>query len=104
MKERNETYIVEIKRILENARQKAYNAINSSMVEAYWQVGKRIVEQQQKGEKKAEYGEFLIKQLSKKLTAEFGNGFSERSLRDFRQFYITFPDYDSSIGAHCAPN
>jgi predicted nuclease of restriction endonuclease-like (RecB) superfamily len=84
-------YIVEIRQIITEAQQKAYTAINTAMVEAYWLIGKRIVEQEQQGEKRAVYGEYVISQLSKALTEYFGKGFSERSLRDFRQFYLTFP-------------
>lgn len=85
-------YITEIKQILAQARQKAYSAVNTAMVEAYWLTGKRIVEEEQNGNNRAEYGKEIIKNLSKELGAEFGKGFSERSLREFRQFYQTFPD------------
>ncbi|MEI6090800.1 MAG: PDDEXK nuclease domain-containing protein [bacterium] len=91
---RDYQYITEIKSILEEARQKAYSAVNTAMVEAYWLVGKRIVEQEQKGELRAEYGQYIIKLLSKELTESFGNGFSERSLREYRQFYQTFPEFE----------
>lgn len=85
-------YITEIKQILAQARQYAYSAVNSAMVEAYWLVGKRIVEEEQNGADRAAYGKDILKSLSKELSAEFGKGFSERSLREFRQFYQTFPD------------
>ena len=85
-------FIQEIKRIVTNARQKAYAAINSAMVEAYWQMGKRIVEQEQQGKDRADYGSQLLKSLSKELTAEFGKGFSVNSLYYFRQFYLAFPE------------
>lgn len=62
------------------------------MVEAYWQVGRRIVEEEQKGKGRADYGTQLIKSLSKSLTNEFGKGFSAANLKSFRQFYLTFPD------------
>ncbi len=62
------------------------------MVMAYWRIGKRIVEEEQLGEKRAEYGAFLIKQLSERLTKEFGKGFSIVNIKNFRQFYLTFPD------------
>ena len=84
-------YIAEIKQILREARAKAYTAVNYAMVEAYWLTGKRIVEETQQGEHRANYGEQVIKNLSKSLTAEFGNGFSERNIRNFRQFYQMFP-------------
>ena len=87
-------YINEIKKILKNARQKAYTAINSAMVEAYWEIGRRIVEEEQSGRERAEYGKEIIKNLSKELTEEFGKGFGERNIRNIRQFYILFSDYE----------
>lgn len=85
-------YISEIKQILAQARQKAYTAVNTAMVEAYWLVGQRIVIEEQNGRARAEYGKEIIKNLSIELTQSFGKGFSERSLREFRQFYQIFPD------------
>lgn len=85
-------YISEIKAILAQARQKAYSTINAAMVEAYWLIGKRIVEEEQKGKTRAEYGESILKNLSIALTAEFGKGFSYANLRNFRQFFLTYPD------------
>lgn len=85
-------FLVEIKHILEQARRRAYSAVNTAMVEAYWTIGKRIVEEEQNGNERAEYGSYLIKELSKELTKEFGSGFSGRNLRNFRQFYLSFPD------------
>lgn len=82
----------EIKAILQNARNKTYQAINTAMVETYWQIGKRIVEQEQHGENRAAYGESILKKLSKILLSEFGKGFSYANLRNFRQFYLTYPD------------
>lgn len=85
-------YISEIKQILSSARQKAYAAINTAMVEAYWQIGKRIVEEEQNGEKRAEYGKKVLENLSIELSTDFGKGFSLRNIRNFRLFYLTFPD------------
>jgi predicted nuclease of restriction endonuclease-like (RecB) superfamily len=62
------------------------------MVEAYWNIGKRIVQEEQKGRDRADYGAELIKSLSKSLNAEFGNGFSVANLKNFRQFFLTFKD------------
>ncbi|RLA06041.1 MAG: DUF1016 domain-containing protein [Gammaproteobacteria bacterium] len=81
----------DIKQILQLARTKAYTAVNTAMVEAYWCIGKRIVEQEQQGKKRAEYGKKILKTLSKALNSEFGKGFDERELRRMRQFYICFP-------------
>ena len=80
-----------VAQILRSARSKAYRAVNFTMVEAYWNVGRLIVEEEQEGRKRADYGQALLKNLSDKLTKEFGNGFTERNLRNFRQFYLWFP-------------
>lgn len=87
-------YINEIKKILKNARQKAYTAVNSAMVEAYWEIGRRIVEEEQNGKERAEYGKEILQNLSKELTEEFGKGYSYRTLREIRQFYLTFSDFE----------
>ena len=87
-------YISEIKKILKNARQKAYTAVNSAMVEAYWEIGRRIVEEEQNGKERAEYGKEIVKNLSKELTEEFGKGYSYRTLREIRQFYLMFSDFE----------
>lgn len=81
----------EIKVILETARNQAYTAANSAMVQAYWNIGKSIVEQQGKSER-AEYGKKLLQELSPKLTRDFGKGFTTSNLRNMRQFYLTFPN------------
>ena len=87
-------YITEIKQILAQARQNAYQAINSAMVEAYWKIGEKIVIEEQNGNERAAYGEAVLKELSIALTAEFGKGFSYSNLRNFRQFYLTYPDLE----------
>ena len=80
----------QIKRILSEARNKVYQTANFAMVEAYWNIGKSIVEQQD-GEEKAEYGVRLIAELSKQMTTDFGKGFTVANLKNMRQFYLTFP-------------
>jgi hypothetical protein len=65
-------FIEDIKFIVNSGRNRTYAAINFYMVETYWKIGERIVMEEQKGEKKAEYGAYLIKELSKKLTADLG--------------------------------
>lgn len=85
-------YIADIKAILSEARVKAYNVVNGAMVEAYWRIGESIVNNEQSGESRAVYGDKTLKELSKALTAEFGRGFSYANLRNFRQFYLTYPD------------
>lgn len=84
----------DIKSILERARSKTRSAINSAMVEAYWLIGQRIVEEEQQGDVKAKYGQRLLENLSIELSAIFGKGFSYANLRNFRQFYLTYPDQE----------
>ncbi|MCC6500255.1 MAG: DUF1016 family protein [Anaerolineales bacterium] len=88
----NPNFFEEVRGILAQARQKAYAAVNVAMVEAYWQIGRRIVEEEQSGKERADYGAALIKELSKQLTSEFGKGFAVANLWNFRQFFLTFPD------------
>ena len=73
--------------LLENARRASARAVNSIMTATYWEIGRRIVEVEQGGEVRAEYGKALLKQLSSDLTAKFGRGFSERNLEQMRLFY-----------------
>jgi predicted nuclease of restriction endonuclease-like (RecB) superfamily len=82
----------DIKAILEQARSKARSAVNSAMVEAYWLIGQRIVQEEQRGSSRAVYGEQLLSKLSQALSAGLGKGFSYANLRNFRQFYLTYPD------------
>lgn len=79
-------FFTDVRAILQDARNKAYVSINFIMVEAYWQIGKRIVEEEQHGKERAAYGEGLLKMLSKELTDEFGKGFSIANIKNFRQF------------------
>lgn len=80
----------QIKQILLQARSKVLTTVNTAMVQAYWHVGKLIVEAQG-GEERAAYGDDLIKRISNRLTKEFGKGFSARNLRNMRQFYASYP-------------
>jgi predicted nuclease of restriction endonuclease-like (RecB) superfamily len=89
----------EIRAVLEASREGAYRAVNAAMVQAYWQVGRLIVEHEQDGRKRATYGEAVLEDLSRRLTAEFGRGFDERNLRYMRQFYLVFPSADEKVNA-----
>lgn len=86
----NEKFYNEIKNILNIARNKVYKTANFVMVEAYWNIGKSIIEEQG-GNEKAEYGAGLIKELSKQMTLDFGKGFTVTNLKYMRQFYLMFP-------------
>ena len=79
----------EIKSILVNARNKVYHTANFAMVEAYWNIGKKIIEEQG-GKDTAEYGQGLLQELSKQMTRDFGKGFTVTNLKYMRQFYLTF--------------
>ena len=81
----------QIREILLTARQKAYQSIGSVMVETYWEIGRRIVEEEQDGQLRAQYGKSMLESLSGKLTEEFGKGFNIRNLRYMRSFYLKFP-------------
>lgn len=82
----------DVRTILRDARGKAYAAANAAMVDAYWRIGRRIVEEEQGGAVRAEYGSQLIRHLARALGEEFGKGMSVANLKNFRQFYLTFPD------------
>ncbi len=86
--------LLDIKNIIISGRRLAYNAINSACIMTYWNIGKRIVDDEQGGEERAKYGHKLIKALAESLTSEFGKGFSERNLNYYRQFYLYFPDFE----------
>lgn len=96
------TLINDLHALVEASRDSAYKAVNSAMLDMYWNIGKRIVEEEQKGDQRAEYGKKLLKTLSDDLTANYGKGFSDRNLRYYRKFYIMFPDKE--IWNACVPN
>lgn len=84
----------DIRAILQEARKIVARNTNTAMTAAYWLIGKRIVEEEQHGASTAKYGEHLLENLSKDLTAEFGNGFSYANLRNMRLFYRTYSDFE----------
>ncbi|MCT7469763.1 PDDEXK nuclease domain-containing protein [Aliarcobacter cryaerophilus] len=80
----------EIKELLYSAKNRVYQTINTTMTQTYFQIGKRIVEEEQGGETRAEYGSALLKNLSSELIKEFGKGYSEQNLKNMRQFYLIY--------------
>ena len=82
--------IEQIKSLLESARQKVAAEVNSTLIATYWQIGKIIVEDEQKHESRAEYGKQTLKTLSKALTDEYGKGFSISNLQFMRRFFLTY--------------
>ena len=79
--------------IIEQGRKEAYASVNHKMIETYWNIGRRIVEEEQNGEVRAEYGAQIIAQLAEQLTLQYGKGFSARYLRAFRKFYLIVDDF-----------
>ena len=86
----NSRFITDIKQLLHSARNRVYQTINSAMTTTYWEIGRRIVEEEQNGKVRAKYGKAIIKNLSDELTKEFGKGFSVDNLENMRRFYLTY--------------
>ena len=80
----------EIKGLINNSRDRVYSAVNTEMLNLYWNIGKIIMEIQQ-GNERATYGDAVLEKLSEKLTNEFAKGFSSRNLRTMRKFYLMYP-------------
>ncbi len=93
-------FFEDITKLLVVARASAYRTVNSIMVETYWKIGRRIVEEEQMGETRAVYGERLIENLSRYLAGKFGSGFSVANLKNIRKFYLVCPELDR----HCLSN
>ena len=81
----------DIRQIIDQSRVNAYRAVNALMVKTYWEVGRFIFEEEQQGKERANYGSYLIAELSKRLTTSYGKGFDERNLFYMRQFYQIWP-------------
>jgi predicted nuclease of restriction endonuclease-like (RecB) superfamily len=88
--------LVRIQEILEEARYKVYRTANTEMLRAYWSIGMEIVEEEQKGKKRAAYGSYLLEELAQRLTELYGKSFSSRNLRYMRQFYREFPKWNAA--------
>jgi predicted nuclease of restriction endonuclease-like (RecB) superfamily len=90
-----ESFYNRIKEILTTARNRVYRAANFEMVQAYWQIGNAIVEEEQKGKARAEYGKRILIALASRLTTDYGKGFDESNLRNMRKFYLTYTKRDA---------
>jgi len=87
----------DMRKIIEASRKTAYQAVNVALLRRNWLLGKRIAEEELKGNGRAEYGLEIIKKLSKELTGEYGKGFTKTNLYTFYQFYKTFPEIFHSV-------
>lgn len=90
-------FIDGIRELLETARNNVVKQVNTTMLMTYFEIGRRIVEQEQKGENQAGYGQYLLVHLSESLSGRFGKGFSKRNLELMRQFYLTYKIAKSTI-------
>jgi hypothetical protein len=86
-----ETVVSDIRTIINNARTTAVRSVDFCRVQMYWQLGKRIFEEEQQGKERADYGSYLIKNLALRLEPEYGSGFGHRQLERARQFYREYP-------------
>ena len=91
----NARLIEDIRSLLIESRKQLVQSVNSAMVQTYWHIGRMIVEDEQHGEQRAEYGKAQLEQIAKALTLEFGKGFDARNLRNMRQFYTTYSNWNS---------
>ena len=87
-------FVEDIKQIVATAKTQAYRAVNLMQVASNWLLGWRIVEQEQHGKARADYGAYVIKLASETLTQEFGKGYSETNIRSFRKFYLIFNEFE----------
>jgi predicted nuclease of restriction endonuclease-like (RecB) superfamily len=92
----NNNFITQIKTLLQNAREKVYKNVNEVMTKTYYEIGKKIVEEEQLGSSRAKYGKELLKNLSNELTKEFGKGFSVDNLENMRRFYLVYSKSETS--------
>lgn len=81
----------DIRAVLDKARAESLRAVNFAMVQAYWNIGRVIVEEEQRGKKRADYGKALLQEISNRLTVDYGEGFTATNLKYMRQFYTSFP-------------
>ena len=90
-----DSLFLSVKEIINQSRERVFRVANSTLLLTYWQIGQLIVEDEQQGKERAEYGKFVLKNLSKKLTFEFRKGFDESNLRNMRSFFQAFPIRDA---------
>lgn len=86
------TLVSDLRQIIDQGRRQAYISINASMIQTYWHVGRRIVEEEQQGKERADYGEQIARKVAKELQADYGSAFNYRNICYFRQFYLCFRD------------
>lgn len=88
---------IKVAELIDLARKKVATAVNLTMVHTYYEIGKSIIETEQQGNQRAQYGKTVLKDLSKQLIQKFGKGFSEQNLRNMRQFFLVFSESSQPI-------
>ena len=88
------TLLADVRQIIEQGFQQAYHSVNQAMLHTYWNVGKRIIEDEQHGNRRAEHGKQQIKHLAEELVPQYGSSYNERNLYQFRNFYLTFSNLE----------
>ena len=91
----NDQLLSNIRQVIEHVRKRVQQAVDSEMVQAYWHIGRLIVEDEQGGQQRAAYGKQQLQHLSEQLTREFGKGFDSRNLRNMRSFYLAYPNWNA---------
>ena len=94
----NSNFIFDIKKIVEESKKHVVRNVNTIMLQTYWSIGRRIVEEEQNGNYRAEYGSALLKELSKELTKEYRKGFSRSNLQSMRNFYLNYEKFQTVSG------
>lgn len=97
-----DTAIADIVELVEAARRRAARTVNATMTALYWSIGHRIVTEEQQGARRAGYGEELIEQLARRLTARFGRGFGTTNLKQMRSFYLAYPEIRQTLSDESA--
>lgn len=87
-----------IEHLLAESKRQVASTINTILLNTYWQIGKYIVEYEQAGNEKADYGSRLLRRISDDLTLRFGKGFSKSNIYQMRKFYLTFPKFQTASG------
>lgn len=90
----SQEFVCDVRRIIDDGRQQAYAAVGNIALATYWNIGRRIVEEEQKGESRAAYGKQIIDGLADRLSLFYGSNYSKRNLQHYRKFYLVFPDFE----------
>ena len=99
-----EGLLADVVHVIDEARHAAARAVNAAMTTTYWLIGRRVVEEEQRGTARADYGEQLVKRLAHDLSTRFGRGFSKRNLWQMRAFYLAWPlkrSEERRVGKEC---